>query len=80
MLLTGYPQQGGLAEAGYRLFSLVMKLSEQLPSVRLHCCGLFPVVNWGIHHGQGPRQPFAIKLRKAECDVTTALMQDADFQ
>ena len=79
-VLTGYPQQGGFAEAGYHLFSLVMKLSEQLPSVCLHCRGLFPVVNWGIHHGQGPRQPFAIKLRKAERNVTTALMQDADFQ
>lgn len=79
-VVTGYPPQGSFAEAGYRLFSVVMKLSEWLPLASPHRRGVFPVVNWGIHHGQGPRQPFAIKLRKAAQDVTAVLMQDVDFQ
>lgn len=74
------PQKGNFIAAADRLFDHISTLSLRLPVPKLHRRGNFPALNFGVHHGQGLKEPFNISLTDDASDVVEEVLQDADFQ
>ena len=74
------PQKGNYAAAAERLFDHISTLSLCLPAAKPHRRGDFPVLNFGIHHGQGLQEPFNISLSDDASKIVEELSEDADFQ
>ena len=77
---TGCPDDPSYSDAANRAFDLVMELSSSVSTSGTHRRGAFPVINFGLHHGQGLKAPQPIKLNQTAASVVNRLVSSPDVQ
>ena len=73
-VIAAPPSQSDYSLSAERAFQQIMLLSQRLPVPAVHRRGAYPVLNLGIHHGIGLKQPVNLKLNKRDRGIAEELL------